>query len=327
MDSSLNSEIQALSDDKLNYYIDLFQNRVETTRDYIDSEDDMDVVFVMRGKLQEYSSKLRLLKKELRRRSASSVTDNSPQQDNEDWFNSDKAYIIISLESRILTNEGEALYIKANPVNDSNPSFRHLEEVTGRKYFTYSMTDCDETVHFFIPFSKRNLTKFMAIAKSAENAEDYDSFWFPDMTCFSRSNIRNQETGEIMEVFMHKDFYMPTYAFIPVTKPVRATINGEKLFVITACKHKIGAPQEDAIAHFFVYAASEIETYISEIQEARKQNKSWIPDLSHFIKEKLTLSYTNRFTGEPGKEERDMYISRTLSYTNIMDNIKALPLL
>jgi len=73
MENQLVNEIRALSDEKLMEYIEQFQDRVETTRDYLDGEDDMDVVMVMRGKLQEYSYKLRLLEEEQSRRGQSSV--------------------------------------------------------------------------------------------------------------------------------------------------------------------------------------------------------------------------------------------------------------
>lgn len=68
MENPLINNIRALSDDNLIEYIERFKDRVETTRDYLDGEDDMDVVMVMRGKLQEYSYKLRLLMEEQRRR-------------------------------------------------------------------------------------------------------------------------------------------------------------------------------------------------------------------------------------------------------------------
>jgi hypothetical protein len=73
MDSQLLNEISALSDEELEGYIDTFENRVETTRDYLDDADDINVSMVMRGKLQEYSYKLRLLKEERNRRGSSSV--------------------------------------------------------------------------------------------------------------------------------------------------------------------------------------------------------------------------------------------------------------
>lgn len=73
MDNQLLNEITALSDDELEEYIDTFENRVDTTRDYLDDADDINVSMVMRGKLQEYSYKLRLLKEERNRRGLSSV--------------------------------------------------------------------------------------------------------------------------------------------------------------------------------------------------------------------------------------------------------------
>ncbi len=71
MENQLINEIRGLSDEELREYIDTFQNRVESTRDYIDGEDDMNILMVMRGKLQEYAYKLRLLRDELNRRASS----------------------------------------------------------------------------------------------------------------------------------------------------------------------------------------------------------------------------------------------------------------
>ena len=71
MENQLINEIRGLSDEELREYIDTFQNRVESTRDYIDGEDDMNILMVMRGKLQENAYKLRLLRDELNRRASS----------------------------------------------------------------------------------------------------------------------------------------------------------------------------------------------------------------------------------------------------------------
>ena len=68
MGNSLLEEIRSLSDEQLNEYIETFQDRVESTRDYLDDADDYTVSMVMRGKLQEYSHKLQLLREERARR-------------------------------------------------------------------------------------------------------------------------------------------------------------------------------------------------------------------------------------------------------------------
>ena len=68
MGNSLLEEIRSLSDEQLNEYIKTFEDRVETTRDYLDDADDMTITMVMRGKLQEYSQKLHLLREERARR-------------------------------------------------------------------------------------------------------------------------------------------------------------------------------------------------------------------------------------------------------------------
>lgn len=68
MANQLEEEIRNLSDNDLEEYIDTFQNRVETTREYLGDCDSLDVSVVMQGKLQEYSYKLRLLIEEQKRR-------------------------------------------------------------------------------------------------------------------------------------------------------------------------------------------------------------------------------------------------------------------
>ena len=68
MGNSLLEEIRALNDEQLNEYIETFEDRVETTRDYLDDCDSIDISMVMRGKLQEYSQKLQLLREERARR-------------------------------------------------------------------------------------------------------------------------------------------------------------------------------------------------------------------------------------------------------------------
>lgn len=73
MENSLLTEIKSLSDEELNEYIETFQDRVETTRDNLDDSDDYTVTMVMRGKLQEYSHKLQLLREERARRRNTSV--------------------------------------------------------------------------------------------------------------------------------------------------------------------------------------------------------------------------------------------------------------
>ena len=239
-------------------------------------------------------------------------------------------YVIISLESRNLIPEGEVLYIKANPVKDAGESFRHVEEMFGKKYYNYSMMECSETDYFILPFSESDLQRFISIAKRTQNPQNYDSFWSPNMHDFHKVEMKIEDTGKITEVYEHKNLYKPLYSFIPVSDIVYGNINGDEIFVIDACKRLNGAPfydkPEDYIPHHFVYAASERNRYMSEIQEARQQNKRWTPDLRHFVKESITIKFTDRFTGEPGQEERDLYISRKLSYPIIMENLNKLPL-
>ena len=78
MASQLTEEIRNLSDDQLEDYIDTFKNRVETTQDYLSDCDSYDIRAVMQGNLQEYSSKLRLLLDEKKRRSDERINTEFP---------------------------------------------------------------------------------------------------------------------------------------------------------------------------------------------------------------------------------------------------------
>lgn len=125
-------------------------------------------------------------------------------------------YVIISLESRNLIPEGEVLYIKANPVNDAGEDFRHLEERFGKKYYDYSMMECNETDHFILPFSESDLQRFITIAKRTQNPQNYDSFWSPNMNDFYKGKIKIQETGDVLEIYKHKDL-KKSYNLFPIS--------------------------------------------------------------------------------------------------------------
>ena len=68
MENQLINEIRTLDDNKLLEHIVEFQNRVETTQQYLAVESDVDISMVMRVKLREYSYKLRLLMNEQEQR-------------------------------------------------------------------------------------------------------------------------------------------------------------------------------------------------------------------------------------------------------------------
>ena len=70
MENQLIDEIKGLTDGKLNEYIELFENRVEATREYLQDIDSFEVSQVMQGKFQEYSYKLKLMLEEQKRRNA-----------------------------------------------------------------------------------------------------------------------------------------------------------------------------------------------------------------------------------------------------------------
>lgn len=76
MASQLEEEIRNLSNEDLEEYIDTFQNRVETTRDYLYACDSYDVRMVMQGKLREYTYKLKLMLEEKNRRKTESFGPN-----------------------------------------------------------------------------------------------------------------------------------------------------------------------------------------------------------------------------------------------------------
>ena len=60
MGNSLLEEIRSLSDEQLNEYIETFQDRVESTRDYLDDADDYTVSMVLRNNINNCLRKMKL---------------------------------------------------------------------------------------------------------------------------------------------------------------------------------------------------------------------------------------------------------------------------
>lgn len=145
------------------------------------------------------------------------------------------AYVIISLESRNMIPDGEVLYIKANPVKDAGENFRHTEEMFGKKYFDYSMMECDETEHFILPLSEDNLQRMIAIGRSSQNPHDLGSFWSPNMKDFNKCKTKLQETGEVLDIYKHKDLKR-TYNLFPIHDRVNSHIQADARALSEAIK-------------------------------------------------------------------------------------------
>lgn len=237
------------------------------------------------------------------------------------------AYYIISIEGRDMRPEGRVLFVKANLVKDAGDGFRFMEEMFGKKYFKYAQTECDETVSFVFPFSDEQLNELMRIHGLSQDPESIDSFWNPNMSDFTSSQVIDQETGRIMMVYKQKSFNKPEYEFCIFTEVLPATVNGERVFLVHANRTEVGNREaflddfSQAKICYFVLALSEYNRFKEETAHA-----FWRPDLSHYYDDELKMSGVNRFTGEQFVEKRYMYISREVSRSNIMDNLNKLPL-
>ena len=107
-------------------------------------------------------------------------------------------YVIISIESRNLNPEGEVLYIKANPVKDAGPSFRHLEKMFGKKYYHYSHTESDETTHFVLPFSESTLNRFLTIANLQKLLKNTNPFGHLILVIIVNQVLESKKQGKYL---------------------------------------------------------------------------------------------------------------------------------
>ena len=66
-----------------------------------------------------------------------------------------KEYVIISIDDNKRGSDGHVIIVKANPVKE-DAGFAHLAKLFGKKYYTYAMSETDETEIYVFPYSENN---------------------------------------------------------------------------------------------------------------------------------------------------------------------------
>ena len=166
MANSLSEEIRSLSDDELNEQIETFEKRVETTRDYLDDCDSMDISMVMRGKLQEYSHKLQLLREERSRRNSTSNNEHPAQHP------ARPTGVKITRENQIKTYQAYIKcpdFLKKIPTIN-NPVYRR--ELANRPFAMHDMLCKEDCIFPTCPF----YDGWSIINRVVNHPDDYDEW-------------------------------------------------------------------------------------------------------------------------------------------------------
>lgn len=89
-------------------------------------------------------------------------------------------YVIYSIEDNKGGSDGHIIIVKANPVKES-PGFEHLTKLFGKKYYSYTSNETNETELFVFPFTEERMQELI---DSAKDAEKNHNFWRPDLSDF-----------------------------------------------------------------------------------------------------------------------------------------------
>lgn len=112
-----------------------------------------------------------------------------------------KEYVIISIDDNKGGLDGHVIIVKANPVKEDK-GFAHLAKLFGKKYYTYAMTETDETEIFVFPFTEE---KIQSLMRSAKAAEENKLFWRPDENEFYDASLMIDK-NDIRQIKKHISF-------------------------------------------------------------------------------------------------------------------------
>ena len=112
-----------------------------------------------------------------------------------------KEYVIISIDDNKGGSDGHVIIVKANPVKEA-PGFAHLAKLFGKKYYSYSMSETDETEIYVFPYSDEQIQSLMHSAKAAEQNKQ---FWHPDMNEFYDASLM-MDRNKIKQIKKHISF-------------------------------------------------------------------------------------------------------------------------
>ena len=236
-----------------------------------------------------------------------------------------KQYLIVDIEQSTTQSDGEVLIVKANE-GKQPPGFEHLERMTRRKYFSFTMDECDETEVFVLPFSEELVQKLVQLASRYEEGE----YWTPNMDEFDDDVLRTPK-GLIpihkSIAFERRDFHNKDQAYIlPISDRQfkHKVVGGIEIVSFAATKAYVQDTSEGGFSwdvgemSFFVFPDNEESmeelNNVAELDPNEKQ--FWVPDTLDFYHARIVVN------GPLGTTEHDLYISDALPEDIVLDNLQ-----
>lgn len=112
-----------------------------------------------------------------------------------------REFVIISIDVNKGGSDGHIIIVKANPVKEDH-GFAQLAKLFGKKCYTYTMSETDETEIYVFPYSDEKIQSLMHSAKAAELNKQ---FWHPDINDFYDANLM-MDRNEIKPIKKHISF-------------------------------------------------------------------------------------------------------------------------
>lgn len=236
-----------------------------------------------------------------------------------------KQFVIIDIEQNTVQPDGEVLIVKANEVKLAE-GLEHLEKMFGKKYFKFSMNECDETEVFILPFSKELAQKLIRLAKKYEDGE----YWTINMDEYMDANLSTPQgiiTVHKSMVLVHKRMESERQKYIPPVADWQfkhKLVAGIEIVTFPATKTTVrdnpngGFSWDSGDRAFFVFPDDEDNMKIlnDAIKLEPRKKQFWEPDTSNFYHTKISM------TGPFGSTEHDLYISYELPEDCILDNLQ-----
>lgn len=236
-----------------------------------------------------------------------------------------KKYVIINIEQNVVQPEGKVLIVKANEVKRA-AGFEHLEQMFGKTYYNYAMSECDETEVFMLPFSEEHAQRLVQLARRHKDCD----YWTPNMKEFMNARLSTPKgiiTIHKSTALIRKKMRSEAQTYIP---PVadwefkHKVVDGIKIVSFSATKTTVrdtpngGFSWDSGDMAFFVFPDDEenIQMLNDAIKLDPHKRQFWIPDPSDFYHARISMS------GYFGPTEHDLYISHGLPKDSILDNLQ-----
>lgn len=235
-----------------------------------------------------------------------------------------KQFVIIGIEQNTVQPDGDVLIVKANEVKAAK-GFEDLEEMFGKKYFIFTMSECDETETFMLPYSEELAQRLLRLACRCEDGE----YWTPNMDEFidTRLNtskgvvtIHRSMVLERRRMKSERQKYIPPIADWEFKHKV---VDGIEIVTFSAIKATVkdypgGFSWDSGDMTFFVFPDDENNMKIlnDAMRLDPRKKQFWEPDTTSFYHARISM------TGPFGSTEHDLYISHELPEDSILGNLQ-----